>query len=134
MPSDSDPWPDEPDEPDPEERWGDPENDLIDVPAVDIPGDDADEGAAVQVDRELATTFWAVVVLVNVGVAGISIGAMVLYFRGQLLLGSGAIVVGALALVRAYYTYRGYRGDEAASDDVAASADGAGSDDDPDDA
>lgn len=114
MPRDSDAWPDEPDETDPEDRWGDPESDLVNVPSVggEDDGDDGDRGddeQPVEIDSELASTFWAVVVLVNVGVAGVSLGAMFAYFRGNYLLGGGAAVVGVLALVRAYYSYQGYK-------------------------
>jgi hypothetical protein len=112
VPRDSDAWPDEPDESDPEERWDDPEKDLVNVPSVGGESDDGDgEGdeQPVEIDRELASTFWAVVVLVNVGVAGVSLGAMFAYFRGNYLLGGGAAVVGVLALVRAYYSYQGYK-------------------------
>ncbi|QIB73464.1 hypothetical protein G3I44_03685 [Halogeometricum borinquense] len=117
MPSDFDAWPDEPAEDDPEDRWGDPESDLVTVPTVGESEAEEDEEEPVEIDSELASTFWAVVVLVNVGVAGISLGAMFIYFRGNHLLGGGAAVVGALALFRAYYTYRGFR-DEADSDDT----------------
>ncbi|MUV58183.1 hypothetical protein [Halogeometricum sp. CBA1124] len=119
MPRDSDAWPDEPDESDPEDRWGDPENDLVNVPSVGGEGDEDDDGdeQPVEIDSELASTFWAVVVLVNVGVAGVSLGAMFAYFRGNFLLGGGAAVVGVLALVRAYYSYRGYKAGDAADAD-----------------
>jgi hypothetical protein len=125
VPRDSDAWPDEPDESDPEDRWGDPERDLVNVPSV---GGEDDE-QPVEIDSELASTFWAVVVLVNVGVAGVSLGAMFAYFRGNYLLGAAAAVVGVLALVRAYYSYRGYKSSDAGDTDHADDAgdtDGAG--------
>jgi hypothetical protein len=88
---------DEPDEFSPEERWGDPERDLPNVP--EPPQGD-------EVDEELQRTFWASVVLVNVALGGVSIGLMLIYFRGQWLVGGGAFTVGVFALARTYLTYR----------------------------
>ena len=116
MSRDSNPWPDEPEEEDPEERWGDPENDLSNVPAVEIPNSEPDEDT--EIDGDLRTAFWATVVLVNVAVAGVSIGAMLVYFRGELLVGGGAVAVGLLALVRAYYFYRDFREDADGADET----------------
>ena len=123
MPSDFDEWPDEPDEPDPEARWGAPEEDLVSVPAVEIPGEDADEeGAGVEIDGDLAKFFWATVVYANVALAGISIGLLLVVFRGQWGWGGGAVGVGLFALYRTYDLYRTYQeqvadeGDESADD------------------
>lgn len=110
MPKEFDEWPDEPDQPDPEGRWGDPESDLATVPSVDIPGEDVDdEGAGVEVDGDLAKFFWAAVIYANVGIAGVSLGLMLAGFRGQLLLGGGAVAIGLFALYRTYDLYRTYR-------------------------
>ncbi|SFR47401.1 DUF7322 domain-containing protein [Halogeometricum limi] len=132
-----DDWPDEPDEENPEDRWGDPERDLVNVPAVELPSSEPTE--VTDVDEELQRAFWATVVLVNVAVAGISLGAMLLYFRGQLLVGGGAMLVGALAFARAYYFYREFQksndGDSADEDgDRNDDSDDADSNDDSDDA
>lgn len=121
MSRDSDPWPDEPREENPEERWGDPEEELSNVPSVDVPDSEPDEETPI--DGDLQRAFWATVVLVNVAVAGVSIGAMLVYFRGNLVVGGGAIAVGAFSLVRAYYFYRDFRDSEDA--DGAGETDGA---------
>jgi hypothetical protein len=110
VPSDFDEWPDEPDEPDPEARWGAPEEDLVSTPSVEIPGEDADEaGAGVEVDGDLAKFFWATVVYANVALAGISIGLLLIVFREQWGWGGGAVAVGLFALYRTYDLYRTYR-------------------------
>ena len=112
MPSDSDPdrWPDEPDEPDPEPRWGNPEKDLVSVPSVEIETPDpGSEGGGAEIDAEVARLFWAAVVYANVAVAGVTIGPLLVAFRGQLTVGGVAIAVGLLALYRTYDLYRTYR-------------------------
>ncbi|WP_224269788.1 DUF7322 domain-containing protein [Haloprofundus salinisoli] len=101
---------------DPEEkwkRWGDPERDLPNVPEAPKPA--TPEGEA---DSELATTFWVSVVLVNVGVGALSLGAMFAYFRGQWRLGGGLVVVGLFLLLRTYQRYKQFREERAANDDV----------------
>jgi hypothetical protein len=117
VPSDFDEWPDEPEEPDPEARWGAPEDDLVSVPAVEIPGEDADEAdAGVEVDGDLAKFFWATVVYANVALAGISIGLLLVAFRGQWGWGGGAVAVGLFALYRTYDLYRTYKEEVADGD------------------
>jgi hypothetical protein len=110
VPSDFDPWPDEPDEDDPERRWGDPERDLTNVPEVDVPN--SEPGDDVEVDSELATAFWVSVFFANVALAGLSIGAMLVYFRGDWMFGGAAFAVGLFALVRVYTYYRSVTGDD----------------------
>ncbi|MGQ4555757.1 DUF7322 domain-containing protein [Halobellus sp. GM3] len=112
MPRDAAEWPDEPDEPDPEQRWGDPEDDLVSVPSVDIPGEEGDEeSAGIEVDGDLAKFFWAAVIYANVALAGISIGLLLVAFRDQWVWGGGAVAVGLFALYRTYDLYRTYRED-----------------------
>lgn len=104
---------------DPERRWGNPEKDLPNIPRVRIPGQDADESLqsefsddatefTADVDPEQTRLFWGAVVLANVGIAGVSLGAMLVYFRGQTLVGLGAILLGVGALSRVYAIYREY--------------------------
>ena len=109
-----DPWPDEPDEPSPETRWGNPERDLPRVPEVST--DESD------VDPHTFKTFWVSVVFTNAAVFGVSLGAMLWYFRGQALLGGALMFVGILAGLRTYASYRSFRADDGESQ--AASADG----------
>jgi len=95
-----DPWPDEPEEPNPESRWGDPERDLPRVPKPAVEEQD--------VDPEILETFWRSVVLANVALFGLALGPMLVYFRGQWLWGGAAIVLGALAGLRVYHHYRAF--------------------------
>ena len=103
MASESDKWPDEPDEPDPESRWDDPENDLVSVPSVETPDlDPGSEGAGIEVDAEVARLFWAAVVYANIALGGVSIGLLLVWFRGQVTVGGAAVAVGVFALYRTY--------------------------------
>ncbi|GGJ08818.1 hypothetical protein GCM10008995_18330 [Halobellus salinus] len=107
MPPESDKWPDEPDEPDPESRWGDPEDDLVSVPSVESPAlDPGAEGAGIEIDGELARLFWAAVVYANIALGGVSIGLLLVLFRGQVTVGGAGIAVGLVALYRTYDLYR----------------------------
>ncbi|MFC6988160.1 hypothetical protein ACFQJD_04505 [Haloplanus sp. GCM10025708] len=98
------PWPDEPTEPDPERRWGDPERDLVRVPRTPEPT--TDEADA---DAELREAFWFSVVLANVAVAGLALGLMLVYFRGMWIAGGVAVAVGAFALFRVAQHVRAFR-------------------------
>ena len=109
MPPDFDAWPDEPD--DPESRWGDPENDLVSVPSVDVPEPSVPEeaGAGIEIDGEVAEFFWTATVYANVALGGIGIGVVMLLFRGQWRVGGGAVAIGCFALYRTYDVYRTYQ-------------------------
>lgn len=123
-----DPWPDEPEEPDPEARWGDPEarwgdpeRDLekrVRIPEVSVP-----EPTAGSLDPELSRTFWASVLFVNAAVFLLSLGPLLIVFRDQWLLGLGLVAGGALLLGRTYQLYRSYKvrsedaGDDGDDDD-----------------
>jgi hypothetical protein len=96
---DDDEWPDEPDEPDPERRWGLPERDLPSVP----------ETAETDVDPELFKTFWASVIFANVALFGLSLGAMLIVFRGNWTVGLVLITVGGFALARTWAYYVSFR-------------------------
>ena len=99
VPPDSDRWPDEPDEPDPEARWGNPEEDLVSVPSVETRAPESgSEGGGVEIDAEVARLFWAAVVYANVAVAGVTIGPLLVAFRGQLTVG-GVAIVGVASLL-----------------------------------
>jgi hypothetical protein len=96
-----DPWPDEPEEPNPESEWGNPERDLPRVPTPSV--DEAD------VDPEILETFWRSVVLANVALFGLALGPMLVYFRGQWLWGAAAVALGAVTGVRVYHHYRAFQ-------------------------
>jgi hypothetical protein len=107
VPFESDEWPDEPDEPDPEARWGDPENDLVSVPNVEREDlDPGSEGAGIEMDAEVARLFWAAVVYANIALGGVAIGLLLVLFRGQVAIGGAAVAIGLFALYRTYDLYR----------------------------
>jgi hypothetical protein len=107
---DDDPWPDEPDEFDPE-RLGP----RVRVPeAPDPPSPDR---PAADVSPELARAFWTTVVLVNAGMLGVSVGAMVVVFQGELRRGGGLAVVGLVAFALAYRDGSGERSSTSATAD-----------------
>lgn len=113
-----DPWPHEPDEFDPHSLG--PGGDPAATGWEDVrPGDDGPE-----VDRETFRAFWGAVVVVNVGVFLVSVGPMLVYFRGQTVLGGGMVLAGLGAFVHAYVIYRRYRSRGDA--DASGSADGVG--------
>ena len=98
------PWPDEPDEPSAETRWGNPERDLPRIPEVST--DESD------VDPHTFKTFWVSVVFANAALFGASLGLMLWYFRGQALLGGSLVAVGLLAGARTYAAYRTFKNEE----------------------
>jgi hypothetical protein len=117
---------------DPESRWGNPEKDLPNIPRVAIPGQESDESLesefdddapefTVDIDPEQSRLFWASVVLANIGLAGISLGPMLIYFRGQMLVGAGVTLVGVASLARVYTMYQEYKTHEWSGDDEDAS-------------
>ena len=57
--------------------------------------------------RELLVGFWVIVILANIGLFAVSLGAMLLFFRGAFEVGGALLVVGLVALGRAYWRYRG---------------------------
>jgi hypothetical protein len=102
----------EPEEFDPAERFGSPERDL--PPRPPEPSASAEE-----VDPDLAAAWWTSVVLANVALGAVSVGAMLLYFRGQTRVGGALVLVGLLAGVALARTVRAFRGREDAPDDNA---------------
>ena len=123
----SDKWPDEPDEPDPESRWGDPEEDLVSIPSVEGPAaaEPADPDDEIDVDSEVAKFFWVSVVYANVALGGVTIGLLLVWFRGQWTVGGVAVAVGCFALYRTYDLYRTYQAEVLGeSDDPADTTDG----------
>lgn len=101
---DSDPWPDEPDEFDPDSLGPDPPR----PPQVGTGESD--------VDRETFRAFWGAVVMANVGLLLPSLGLMLWYFRGMSTWGPVLVAVGAVSLYRAYRTYRDYTSDDGAAE------------------
>ncbi len=83
-------WPDEPEEFDPDDLAPDPPDSTprqrSSVATADVP-----DG--------LFRAFWASVLLLNVALAGLSIGAMLVYFQGDYETGTLALLVGGVAAV-----------------------------------
>lgn len=103
---DDEAWPDEPSEFDPDSLGP-----SVDTPSTGAPELDDD------VDEELFRTFWATVVMANVGLFAASLGLMFAVFREQYRLGGLVFGIGALALLFGYRHYRTYRSDSGDGDD-----------------
>lgn len=114
-----DPWPAEPAEFDPHSLGpsGDPASLDVDPVGTDV-------------DRETFRAFWGAVVMVNVGLFCVAIGPMLVYFRDQVAVGGGLVLVGLVAFAQAYRTYRNYVDGEDEERDEDPDADGGR---DPDD-
>lgn len=105
-----DPWPDEPDEFDPDSLGPGPP--TVDPPEVRAPGSD-------DVPPELLQVFWRTVVLCNVALFGLSLAVLLAVFRGDLLLAGGSLLVGSVAGLFAARYYLGVtRGNMAGSGDT----------------
>lgn len=104
---DEDPWPDEPDEFDP---------DSLGPETPDVEPEVASSfEAAADVDEDIFRAFWGAVVFLNVGVAALSVGAMLVYFRGDWATGGPAMAIGLVAVAfvgRFYLTYLSARENE----------------------
>lgn len=75
-----------------------------------------DEAADMVVDNETAYAFWAAVIYVNVGLLLVTLGPMLLFFRGRTQVGGVMVVLGGFALYRAYTVYQGYAADDGAGE------------------
>ena len=95
-----------------EEFWGpipDPKEGLgPKIPSVRIPDASNAGGADSDVPKEVFVTFWGLVVTLNLALFATSLGLMLAYFRGQLRLGGGLVLLGVLAFAYSYYKYRRY--------------------------
>ena len=99
---DDDPWPDEPEEFDPDSL----------APSTTIPeAPEAPEFSGENAGDDVVQAFWATVIMANVALFGISLGAMIVYFLGDLRTGGAAIVVGLLAALFGYRYYAGFQRD-----------------------
>ena len=56
--------------------------------------------------RELLVGFWSLVILFNLGLFGLSLGAMLIWFRGSWDVGGALLVLGLLATVHGIHRYR----------------------------
>lgn len=69
------------------------------------------------VDPDLLNAFAVCVLLANLGVLLVSVGALIVIFRGQLRIGGGLVGIGSLALLRMWQYYRSHKTDT--TDDIA---------------
>lgn len=75
------------------------------------------------VDREVFGYFWGTVLIANVAVLALSLGPMLLFFRGQWSLGGRLVALGLVLLGWVYYRVATYEGTD---DEGDADADGEG--------
>lgn len=94
----------EPDEPDP---GAEAENVEFDVTSgEDLVASLPDES---DVSPELVKLFWSIVLIVNGAVLAVSLGPMLIYFRGMWTWGGGLVILGVIGFLSAYLRYRRYR-------------------------
>jgi hypothetical protein len=101
-------WPDEPEEFDPDSLG----------PDVPDPTPDVEDTltADAEVSEELFRAFWAAVLFLNVAIAALAVGAMLIYFRGDYARGGPALLVGTIAALSTARYYWGVRTGRFASD------------------
>jgi hypothetical protein len=99
--------PNEPDEaypePDPEADLENPEEDLTSVPEPPKPPEPMPES---EVPDDLLKSFWALVLLANVALFGLTVGPMALYFYPDPRLGTALLAVGAFAALAGARRFR----------------------------
>jgi hypothetical protein len=93
------PWPDEPDEFDPEAAGP-----QVEIPSVPDPSD-----ADSSVDPAVQQLFWKLVLTFNVALFALSLGPMLVAFRGQWRLGGSVFALGAVTFGYGLTKYRQYR-------------------------
>lgn len=111
----------EPEEHDPEADFHDPDADSLTIPRVEPPAvrePGADLGGR-DVPADVAQTFWIVVIVVNAAVLAVSLGVLLVVFRGETRTGGGLVVGGLVLFGLAYRRYQAFRrrreGDEPAT-------------------
>lgn len=89
-------------EPDPESKYSDPATELPNIPEAPKPLPES------EVDTDLKVAFWSTVLVFNVALLALSLGLMLVYFRGQLRLGGGLFALGVFSAAHGYLKYRKY--------------------------
>lgn len=87
-----------------DERYTEPEE-----PAVDLGPDIPEPPDPENVDSELHTQFWALVLVFNVALMGISVGAMFAVFQNQYSFGIQLMLGGIIIFLYGVYRYRSVR-------------------------
>ncbi|MFC5134358.1 MULTISPECIES: DUF7322 domain-containing protein [Haloferacaceae] len=92
--------------------------DIPKAPSVKTFDDDGDFSAAGDVDGDTLRAFVVAVIYANAAVLLVALGPLVWFFEGWSRIGAGLLVVGALAGIRTYQTYRAWdRSREGAEDE-----------------
>ena len=90
----------------------------------EAPGVDTDSGDSVEIDGDvdevLLRTFWGAVLSLNVAMAAVPLGLLLIYFRGDWELGGLAVAVGLVAAVATYRFYYVFRQDRRSGEGEAA--------------
>jgi hypothetical protein len=106
-----------------EERYEEPETDVLDEeyrePETDVLDDkyrepdvgerfdiDPETPPPDDVDPELQSRFWSLVLIFNVAVLGVSVGGLFILFRDDLAVGVQLVLAGAIVGVYGLYRYR----------------------------
>lgn len=110
--------PHEPDEPDPESDLPDYEEQLTSVPEAPAAPDPTENLPDGDVPNYVREYFWRTVLAVDYAIAAVSIGPMLIYFRGDLRLGAAVTTTGVLAFVYSYYLYRAFQATAEGKDDA----------------
>lgn len=82
--------------------------DIPKAPSVKTFDDDGDFSAAGDVDGDTLRAFVVAVIYANAAVLLVALGPLVWFFEGWNRIGAGLLVVGALAGIRTYQTYRAW--------------------------
>ena len=88
----------------------------------ETPGVDTDGGDAIEIDGDvdevLLRTFWGAVISLNVAMAAVPLGLLLIYFRGDWELGGLAVAVGLVAGAATYRFYHVLRKDRRSGEDM----------------
>lgn len=115
--------PDEPEEYDPEAEFRDPDSDSLTIPDIDAEPESEPESleqtvrvpevstAETDVPADLAETFWALVLVINVAVFALALGALFLLFEENATYGGWLIAGGFVLVAFAVRRYRAYDAD-----------------------
>lgn len=112
----------EPEEFDPADRFGNPEEEMVSVPEVDIPEveNPADRlPDPSEVDKEIKDAFWTAVLWMDVALPCLVLGPIYILLGGSTQIGGVITLAGVLASFRLYQTVRAFeqRRDEKAAGD-----------------
>ena len=93
----------------------------VDVPSVGDPSESLPDPSTV--DPAIQRAFLAAVVYANVALLGVSLGLMLVGFRGDWRVGGASIAIGLLAGARVYQTVRAFKQRDRDEDDTESTPD-----------